>query len=244
MKLKFVINEDYLVIHVLSNMSQDRFSSSKYKKEIVSFQNLAWKKSKNCYNFLVSRFSPDDLSNKNIQSIAKELPSFLRTLKKSKQYKKVLSQTKEYLIFCKSQWDKNYQFTIKIMKELTGLKFNKTFAIYITPPSLRNGIYLGNNKIAWGHSEDWLNYSTIYLWHEVLHSYLSRSELNHALIQFITDEELRTRLNGRGYPPFVGHENLFPLMKRILPYWKKYLKSKSKNIMKFQRKLVKLKITQ
>jgi len=109
--------------------------------------------------------------------------------------------------------------------------------VYITHPSLKNGQYLGENKITLGHNEDWPNYFTIYLWHEILHSYLGKTDLEHALIQFITDEELRIKLNGGEYPPFVGHKNLFPLMERILPFWRKYLKNKSKNIIEFKNNL-------
>ena len=63
-------------------------------------------------------------------------------------------------------------------------------------------------------------------WYEILHSYFNNGDFNHALIQFIADNELRIKLNKGKYPPFVGHENLFPLMKKILPHWKRYLKEK------------------
>ncbi len=158
----------------------------------------------------------------------------MKDLKGSEKFLKILDQTKKYLEFVENQWNKNFSFTFALMKELTGFSFKKNFIVYITHPSLKNGIYLGKNKIGWGHHEDIPNYSTIYLWHEILHSYLSFSNLDHALIQLLTDNELRIRLNGGKYPPFLGHEYLKPLMKKILPYWKKYLKSKKKDILKFK----------
>jgi len=105
---------------------------------------------------------------------------------------------------------------------------------------LKNGCYLGKNKIAWGHNEDWPNYYVVYLWHEILHSYFSNSEIEHALISFATDEELRIRLNGGKYPPFVTHKELFPLMKKILPFWREYINSKKKNLLDFKNKLIKV----
>lgn len=242
MKLNFIINEDYLFVHTLSSTSSDRFSSKKYKKDIIALQNLAWRKSKRCYNFLIGRLLPNDWTDKNVKSLSREFPIFLNAARKTSQYKKILLQTKKYLNFCQDQWNKNYSFSQIVMKELTGFELNKIFDVYITHPSLKNGRYLGNNKIVWGHNEDWLNYTTVYLWHEILHSYFKNTDWSHALIQLMADNELRIRLNSGKYPPFVGHENLFPLMRRMLPYWKKYLKSKQKDILKLQELLTGLKI--
>ena len=122
------------------------------------------------------------------------------------------------------------------MKKLTGLKLNKKFTVYITHPSLRNGRYRGNNTIEWGHHENWRNYATIYLWHEILHSYIGYGDKEHAVIELITDEELRIRLNGGKYPPFVGHNYLGNMKKKMLPKWREYLKSDQHNIRDFIKK--------
>ena len=239
MKIKFLIDENYLIIHTLSSMRRDRFSSQKHRKDIVDFQDYAWKKSKQCYNLLVGRLSPEDVLNHSIQDICKELPKFLNYCKSSVQYKKILKQTQKYSQFCKRQWDKNYPTTSEIMKAITGFKFNKTFKVYVTHPSLRNGSYPGDNVIEWGHHEDWPNYATVYLWHEILHSYFGRTDVDHAIIQLITDEELRIRLNGGKYPPFAGHKNLILITKKILPYWKKYLRAGRSDILKFTQEMKK-----
>ncbi|MBI2019365.1 hypothetical protein HYS95_01690 [Candidatus Daviesbacteria bacterium] len=92
------------------------------------------------------------------------------------------------------------------------------------PPQFKKWAVSGDNDIAWGHAPEWNNYATVYLWHEALHSYLDYTDLSHALIQFVTDNELRVRLNkGDTYPPFVGHKDLFPLMNKLLPNWQSYL---------------------
>lgn len=234
MKINFIINKNYLIVHTLSSTDPSRFSSAKYKKDIVSFQNFAWKKSKSCYNLFVGRLLPDDLADKSIKSLAKELPKFLDVLKKSSEYKKILFQTQKYLDFCKNQWNKNYSLSLKVVKELTGFGLNKRFTVYIAHPSLRNGCYLGKNKIAWGHHEDWSNYATVYIWHEIMHSYFEKTKLDHALIELLCDEELRIRLNGGKYPPFVGHKDLEIIKRKILTHWRKYIKAKIHSINDFK----------
>ncbi|HDH31432.1 MAG TPA: hypothetical protein ENH26_01515 [Candidatus Wolfebacteria bacterium] len=241
MKLNFKIDKNYLIINTLSCTGDYGFSSKKYQKDIIAFQNYAWNKSKKYYDFLAGRtvFSPELLAAKNLKSFTSklhyELPNFLSTLKRSKEFKKIYLQTKKYSKFCDAQWKKNYTKTSKIIKELTGFNLNQTFNIYITHPSQKHGKNLGNNEIGWGHSENWPNYITVYLWHEILHSYFTISNLSHAIIELITDEELRKKLNKIKYPPFVGHQYLTEIKKKILPLWKKYLKSSNKDIDKFQK---------
>jgi len=237
MKLNFVIDKNYLIVHILSCMGKDNFSSLKYRKDIISFQNYAYGKSKKYYNFLTNKlkFFPNDLTDKNIHLFTKGLLSFLKQLSGSREFKKIYSQTEEYLRFCEKQWNKNYGNAEQIIKELTGFRLNKNFIIYITHPSLKNGKYIGGNKIAWGHNENWPNYTTVYLWHEILHSYFGHSDSNHAVIELIANEELRSRLNDSKYPPFIGHKYLESIKKKLLPSWKKYLKSNKKSIIEFHK---------
>jgi hypothetical protein len=245
LKLIFKIDKDYLIYHTLKSMGKERCSSEKYMKDIVNFQNYAWEKDKVLYDLLIGRFivKPKDFQEKKYLKILKRLKdieNYLDFLKKSKYFKKIYKQTKSYLNFCKKEWQKNYLKTIEIMTELTGINFskeNKKFIVYITHPSLKNGFNCRDGTITWGHNEDWQNYSVIYLWHEILHSYFELTDLNHTLIELLTDNELRIRLNGGKYPPFEGHKGLEKLKYKILPYWKKYLKSKDKNIFEFKKSL-------
>lgn len=220
-------------------MAKNRFSSAKAKREIVGFQNYAWKISERYYNFLISRFSSEIWLSAEIKDLSKRLEDYSQNLKKSTQYQSLLAQTDKYLNDCKKQWEKNYPKTRLILKNLTGMRFDKRFTVFITHPGLKNGHYLGNNKIAWGHNEDWPNYTTVYLWHEILHCYFTDSPLNHAIISFLTDEELRAQLNQGKYPPFMTHKSLHPLMNKILPEWKKYLKAEERNINLFRDKCTK-----
>jgi hypothetical protein len=245
LKLFFKIDKDYLIYHTLKSMGRECFSSEKYKKNIVTFQNYAWEKDKVLYDLLIGRseFKPKDFQEKKYLKLLerlKDIESYLDFLKKSKYFKKIYKQTKSYLNFCKKEWQKNYLKTIEIMTKLTGIDFkkeNKKFIVYITHPSLKNGFNFRDGTIALGVTKPWPNYSVVYLWHEILHSYFERTDLDHALIELLTDNELRIRLNGGKYPPFIGHEFLEKLKYKILPYWRKYLKSKNKNIFEFKKSL-------
>ncbi|MBI4101233.1 hypothetical protein HY441_02055 [Candidatus Microgenomates bacterium] len=242
MRLNFLINKDYLVSHSLWSYEQGGFSSDENQKDILDFVNAVWNKSKIAYELLSGKLIPDGFITKastlsELVSSATKSKSALSDIKRLPEFTKVFKQTEAYLKSCKSQWTQNFSKTEEAIKELTGLALDKNFTVYITHPSLRNGRNFGKIGttflFAWGRVEDWPNYITVYFWHEILHSYFDKSELSHAVIQLLTDNELRVRLNGGKYPPFEGHPNLFPMMEKLLPRWKKYLESKSKNIQKF-----------
>lgn len=240
-KVNFVIDENYVIYNIFTRDFHNQ-SSKEDRAAVISFQNLAWEKSPKCYNILRGKWEPAYLTNESIASLSKEMEVFFSSIKESKEYIKILDQTKERLEFCNKQWEKNLPLTLKTMEELSGFEFSNVYTIYIIHPAFTGGRYLGNRKILWGGLEEWNNYTTGYAWHEILHNYFGRSDLDHALIQLMTDEELRVRLNGGSYPPYVGHNDLYPLMDKILPYWKEYLASKDKNILKFRDKLLALKI--
>lgn len=225
MKLSFEIDENYLISNILSGGNP----LFEYKKDIVAFRKEIWEINKDSYNLLRGEFYPDSVSEKNL----KNLVIFLKKAKELNSYKELLKQTDSYKNLVEKQWNGNLKETSLIIKELTGLDLDKSLTVYITHPSFNRGRHLGGNKIAWSHSEDYPNYSTVYLWHEILHSYLEKNNLTHSIIQLVAENELKTRLNGGKYPPFEGHEDLFPIMKKLLPSWKKYLKSKDKNIVQF-----------
>lgn len=241
MKLKFKIDKNYLIKHTLLYAERGIFSSDKYKEDILKFSNYVLKEYPKYYDFLVGLISPEDIEEENIdlftKELNKELHSTLNKIKRSKEFEKIYDQTEKYLLTLKKQWEKNLDRTEKHIKDITGFNLNKKFTVYITHSNQRNGSYWGNNKISWGVKEKWENYTTIYLWHEILHSYFSDSDMDHAIIELITDEELRSCLNNVKYPPFEGHKNLAELKKKILPYWKKYLRSDIRDINKLQKEL-------
>jgi hypothetical protein len=160
--------------------------------------------------------------------------------KKTVQYPILLAQTKQRLSECKDQWNENYKQTFAFMKEITGLQFHHSFTIYITHPAMPTGANIGNQRICWGGKEPKKNWTTVYLWHEILHSFLlDPTYLNHAIIEIVTDVELRHLINGVNDSDWKGHEECRELKRLIAPDWKKYLSSPEKNILKFYQTLSK-----
>ena len=118
---------------------------------------------------------------------------------------------------------KEWKKAFKILEELSGIKLpDITIQVYLTHPKLKNGMAVDNQTIVWGHPEDWPNYSTVYLCHEIMHilTNLDRSDITHAVIELMADNELRIRLNNKGkyfqYPGPVSYTHLtLPTTERV-----------------------------
>jgi len=231
MDLTFEVHEDYLLAHTALS-GPDRFSSPEYQEDIIALQRRAREAFPEGISYLPENAldMPLSLGFPSAQAEA------IRMLENTEEYRRVLGQTQEYQREVEAQWNSQLGRTLSIMRSLTGMAFDDHFTVYVTHPSLKNGLYLGQKRIAWGHHEDFPNYSTVYLWHETLHDKLPKDERGHAVIELATNEELRVRLNGGEYPPFVGHPHLTPLKEKLLPSWKAYLASPNRNILEFYRR--------
>lgn len=234
MKLNFAIHENYLFVHLIS---KTELSDESYQNDLTDLRNKAWDVSQPHYNLLRGRAG---LPLEHDNAVYQTLPDFIDEVKQTKEFQKILRQTQEYLKFCQKDWEETREFCEKTLIELTGFDLkHQAFTVYLTHPGLRNGRYLGNQTITFGHHEDWPHYSIIYFWHEILHSFFGKTDLEHALIEHLTDEELRVRLNGGEYPPYVGHKSLAALKDKILPHWRKYLvQADQKNIVEFKEGLL------
>lgn len=255
MKFEFKINKYYLVGHTVSSPIKPFSEWSKLEKKL-------WQKYKNesvyyllnpqHINWTLEQMQISFLYNK-IESVfkkeAKKLENIYKEIFKSNEFKRLYRETKKYLDFVENQWIKNEKEVCKILQELSGFKLpNKTITVFLTHPKLRNGRNFPEyNAIGWGHKEDWENYSTVYITHELMHILtLERIEnfnVMHALIELMTDNELRIRLNRKGVyfkeGKFdVGHQFLRTLEKRIMLFWKIYLEKKNKNIFEFEKEII------
>lgn len=236
LNIKFILNDGFLTSYIINCYQGSWFieyAKDKYKKYIVDFQNLAFAESKDTCLTITGRFP---LHNFGIQNgitdyteMGELLDSFISKLLKSKEFNVLKKQTTKSIELLEIEWNRNLEITNTYVKNL-GIDIEGEFNIYIVHPGLRAGSYLGNNTIIWSFQEYWSNYNTVYLWHEILHSYFEHCDINHALIELITDEELRTKLNGGEYPPFVGHQNLVEIKNKILPIWREYLNNNSTDI--------------
>lgn len=138
-------------------------------------------------------------------------------------------------ILIEAEFNKNFNQSLNYLKKL-GIDIGGVFKIWLSTPCIGTGHYIENNNISWAFRNDWGNYNTVYLWHEILHSRFIREEYTHALIEFITDEQLRKHLGGTDYPPFNGHKKLENFKVLALPIWNAYLDSEDHNIIDLEDK--------
>lgn len=187
---------------------------------------------------------------KILSDTAKGIEKISQEIIKSKEFKKIFSETIDYKNFVEEQWEKNNEVVWKYFKEVLNINIPKDkISVYIFHNKTYHGNANPNTKtILWAHSEDWKNYTTVYLAHEILHLLADKKcedqEIMHALIELATDNELRIRLNKKGQyfketKYNIGHKYLRPLEKKILPYWKKFLTEKNKNIFQLEKEIIK-----
>ncbi len=208
----------------------------------VALQNKLWERYPFGYKLLQGKsndiFVSEDSDN-ILDKATTELKALIENGTKSAEFSKLLVNVHSYKKWIENEWVSNKE---KVVYELKGILRTKlpdgVFTVYVMGDSVSAGRNLGDNKIIWGHKEDWSNYSLVYLAHECLHNMFSHSDLEHAVIELITDNELRIRLN-KGGEYFtcegrdVGHNYLRDIEKIILPNWQHYLSDKSLNIHDF-----------
>lgn len=253
MKLEFKINKPALVKDAFSQKSTHFNFLEKLKKNL-------WDRYYNepPYHLLNPLFPEWGLNEiftqageigfeKSFSKTGKSLEKIYKEILKSKEFEKLLKETEKYENFVEKQWEKNKDFVLKYFKKTLGLKIpNYKITVYIFHPKSFNGhANSGDKTIRWGHSEDWKNYSTVYLAHEILHVILGQkgySEIMHALIELATDNELRIRLNKEGEyfkekGMNVGHEYLQKTEKKILVHWKEFLEDNKKDLFSLEKEI-------
>ncbi len=233
-KLKFEIDDNILIPYIIARAHKDGiigYAREKYTKDFVTFHNKAYKKSEKLYETLRGRIfnalSYSEISD--YKELGKKLDAFIIDVSQLDEYRKLKTQTIQSSEPIKKEWDKNYEKTYEYLLNI-GIKISGEFTIILVHPALPAGHYYGNNRICWSNQTYWPNYNTVYIWHEILHSFFESGKHTHALVELITDDHMRSILNGDKYPPFFGHDFLKDFKENALPIWQKYLYSKDKNI--------------
>ena len=234
LRLEFQIDEDFLICHTLSKVTDRPFTGTvmNFRKEIMNQFPEEIKFLSGVYELTPSFIFKEHL----------RLEKMLKAARVFSSYPQLLAEAKTHLEQTRSEWTSNYERTFSFMTSLTKLKMSKTIKVLITHPEVFQGRYLEGNGIAWGRKSNGKNYSTVYLWHEILHSYLKYNNKTHALMELVTDDALRVFLNGGTFPPFSddGHEKLKQKKQWIYDhYWKAYLANNSKNILQLEDDLIK-----
>lgn len=187
-----------------------------------SFANYLWYKYKSSYFNLMKNIKSNDI-DKNI----------ILELQQQDFFNDYIKSAKENLDRIKALWDKNKNkinlFLLKIFKK----DFNISVTAIIVPPLLNTGTSLKNNFIVWGHENGLKdeNYDLVYLVHESLHSYFGKDDVSHAIIENITDTELKKYLSCTEFG-YDTHPYLKSIHEKILPFWNLYLGKTKDEIIK------------
>lgn len=242
---QFIITYDFLKI---------KKNIEYFKKEIqcniksfilgnnVTLQNKMWDKYRYEYMFLQFCLKNSYNIYSTIDHIIKVMdfiidnPLFNNVLKDVKKFKKELL----------TEWSSKKDHILKIVKDITKIDIfqSMTYILYITSEKLNVGkniskYYFKKNVFIYSHKNLCDNYNMSYIIHEALHSVFGSIEIEHAIIELISDNELRIRLNNMDNNYFeYGHNYLRPILIKLLPYWKKYLQS-NENIYNFRDRMIK-----
>lgn len=174
---------------------------------------------------------PGAVSSAALEAVKPGLAAFVEQLRALPEWPSIVAETQRRQAFCEAEWRDDAAESAALMQALTGLHLEaRCFTVYLTYPGLPGGLNLGAtgpvdcpNAILWGGHEDFAHYTTVYLWHEMLHAELPRTDTAHALIELATDNELRVLLGGAPYPPLLGHPELRETQERLLGPWQRYL---------------------
>ena len=169
---------------------------------------------------------------------------FLSDIDKIGDYREtrhLLQEAQEFQLEVMNQWSENRKRIEAELIRILRIPLPKAAVkVYTTHPSLGTGYAVPQlHAICWGHSEEFPNYHSVYLVHELLHLVLPSDarEIDHALIELIADNELRIRLNGSGkYFEYPGHKHLASLERRLLPQFREYMRRRSGSIWTLIRK--------
>ncbi|OGM94667.1 hypothetical protein A2524_02065 [Candidatus Wolfebacteria bacterium RIFOXYD12_FULL_48_21] len=264
MKLQFIVDKTQLISATIKNYNAyQRIPFPAWKR----LEKRLWSKYKNdpAYYFVNpyikashTVWALEDLSRqsalngipfKNVLSDAlKKVDSIYQEIEESDEFKRLHKETSNYLLLTKKRWNAKEVEIFQFITKVAGITLPaKTVKVFINHPKTGGGqAYSENNALRWGHSEDWPNYTVVYLAHELMHILTKKQQKTdktmHSLIELMTDNELRIRLNGEGdYLTIDGHAYIKELVQKILPIWQDYLagKLKAKNIFELEKYIIK-----
>lgn len=269
MKLNFKVSDEYLLYHASKRYYSNPTHFDAFLKWTPLVQRIG-KKYQDLPAYYFLNFSDNKhiswatedllissaIAGKSFESSFRKVTDDIKIIQtdifQSKEFRKLRKETDQHLIEIARQWEENGEIALSFVQEISGISLpNNIITVLVTHPKLHSGrAIVDKNVILWGRTEDWQNYHATYLCHELMHILTKKNQKNadimHALIELMTDNELRIRLNGKGEyftekDQSVGHKFLQELEQRILPIWREYLigKLKAKNIFELEKYIIK-----
>ncbi len=229
----FELDEDFLAAITIQH--------GKSGQEIVELKNRLWEQYRDEYKALkkVHNESEFGLTPELVKQNKILFPHIISETKSCKFFTNWLKGAEDFKFKSEEEWKRNYEKSSALMKDITGLDLSLTINVYILNPANHIGRSLGNNTVAWGAPDEFHQYTTIYIWHEILHSYMKLNNISHSIIELATDNELRVRMNGGTMEPLIGHDYLKDVRKILFDSdWNEYLNTKNTNLIEFQEKML------
>jgi hypothetical protein len=234
MNFRFKLNP-----HLLFYFALMKGRKGKSQKEWTACQNRLWDEYQKGYKLLQGRTEMAFVGDYScwFSEADKEMKSLIEIGMECQEFKSLLADTEEYMKWIEDKWEKGKEQVETELKSILRMELSSEEAtVFVVDSSVGVGQYFGNRNIVWGHTEDWQNYSLVYLAHEYLHTFIPNGNVSHAVIELTTDNELRIRLNKEGeYFDIDTRDWLLGLEKKILPAWNVYLESGDNDILEFIR---------
>lgn len=223
--VKFILDKNYLVKLCIRSFQDGKFNkkATQYNKElIINFNTIAKEKSEDKYNTIYKKWNADKYDE--------TVSEYLNTLIQLDIFQDIINETNNTIPLLIEEWNRNYEVLKEYINSL-GINLKSEFRVYVNHPIFLEGQYWGDGIIIWSYRNDFPNYNSIYIWHEILHEFLGKSEIEHALIELIADNEMRRLLNNIDYPPFIGHKDLNELKSKINPKFQSFLLDKKSSVL-------------
>lgn len=236
MNLSFEIREHFLIASAL-------FRENKEDIGWKEFKNYLWGKYRESYEFFL-HYEPDHFFSQPdpiqvFDKVNNQISDLLREVLASSEFKDLYKKTESYKEWLSGEWESKKAKVEEALKSILRIDLsNREVKVLVVHPSVGGGKHIGQGLILWGGKEYWPNYNVVYLAHEFMHEILCSADIQHAVIELITDNELRIRLNGEGSyfkegHEEVGHSSLRMIEEKLLPHWKEYLLNPKQNIFDF-----------
>ena len=223
--IKFVLDKNYLAKLCIRSYKEKKLNKKAIKYNnglIIDFNKIAKEKSEDYYNLICKKWNADKYD--------KHLSEYLNNLISLDIFQNIINETSNTLPLLEMEWSNNYKITSKYITSL-GIELKGKFTVYVNHPIFLEGRYWEDGVIIWSYRNDFPNYNTIYIWHEILHEYIGKSDKQHALIELIADNEMRRILNNTQYPPFIGHKSLEEFKSKINPKFQSFLLNKTSSVL-------------
>ncbi len=178
-------------------------SSKKNIQYMTEFKNIAFHLDKVSYDIV--RKGLKDLPYEVVDGIPYKnmfdnVSRFLVKISELESLDNIIKEVEKDKLEIESEWLKNQKLISKFLSTL-GINDNRNVDIYLVPKFLLAGRYYNGKYIEWALRNDFPNYNSIYITHELIHNYIHDNdliedkEINEVVTMILSDRVLYFKLN-------------------------------------------------